>query len=247
MHHPSRLVALFFFVWCASPSLCLEIRPQSSPAAPSEPNVTAALIASGAAVLVALITSVTSLIISQRAAKTSQATKEVVQIKISLNELLEPKNIDATIAAIQDRRHFVSEDHILGALMKESLTPAWAEFRSKTLDERLVSGMVGKAVAENIDAIKKHGGFVCEGGILAPLMKESLTPAWDRFVSMILFQLQASQVAQKPPAEQRDLYQKMFALLAPLLKGDSGAMPDDPGQAPVPRPKRSRPPKLGNS
>ena len=98
--------------------------------------MTTALIAGGATVLAALIT---SLIALAKSRKTEKAA-------LSLDDLLEAKNIDNMIAAIQDRRHFVSEGHILGTLMMEYEHPdAWAQFRRLILDESLVSQMIEKS------------------------------------------------------------------------------------------------------
>jgi hypothetical protein len=185
IHHSSRLLALSFFLWCASPSPCLQPRPQSAPAAPSEPNVTAALIAGGATILVALITSVAAIFISRKTAKAA----------LSLDDLLEEKVIGAVIAAIQDRRHFVSQDDILGALMMEYQHPdAWAQFRNLILDQSLVGQMVEKSLAEK-----------------------------------------------------KEIAKNIFGQLAPLLRSDSGAGPDEPGQTHGAQRKRRDPPRRGNS
>lgn len=149
IHYFFRLLAPSFFLWCASPSPCLQTRPQPAPAALLEPTVTTALIAGGATVLAALIT---SLIALAKSRKTEKAA-------LSLDDLLEAKNIDNMIAAIQDRRHFVSEGHILGTLMMEYEHPdAWAQFRRLILDESLVSQMIEKSVAEKAEIAREIFG-----------------------------------------------------------------------------------------
>lgn len=137
-----RLLALSFFVWCASPSLCLQPRPQLALAAPPDATLPA-LITAVAGILTALIASVTALIISRKTAKD-------VKTKISLDDLLKPEVVDPLIAVIQDKRHFVSEDHILDALTRAYVSyPAqWAQFRNLIQDQSLVIQMVEKSPEE---------------------------------------------------------------------------------------------------
>jgi len=139
-----RLLALPFFLWCASPSPCLQLRPQLAFATPPESSGPA-LIGAAATILVAVI----ALIGSIMTAKLSRQTAKDVGRKISLDDLLKPETVVPLVAVIQDSRHFVSEDGVLDALVKASLnSDRWAQFRNLILDQSLVSQMVGKSLTE---------------------------------------------------------------------------------------------------
>jgi lipopolysaccharide export LptBFGC system permease protein LptF len=135
------------------------------------------------AVIAAVATVLSAIIAAWAAVKAVRSRDEIRKAAISLDELLEPKIIEA----IQKHGRFVQEGHAIS--LDELLTP------------------------RIIDAIRKHGGFISKEDVLTALLGSFWNPEFPKLQQALIQDSEVSRMIDKSRQEQMDFTIKLLGTL----------------------------------